>query len=208
MQTRTDGARSLPVIGEDGDDPMIQTGNESIIDIVTGEILAPAASISFADFYTAERETLVRALSLALHNADFGADAADEGLMRACQSWSTVASLSNPAGWVYRVGLNWANSALRKRRRHRARQGLLATPYAVSDNHADVDLQRALAQLSDSHRSVVICRYFLDWDVAETAEALGVADGTVKSRLSRALDELQSTLRAPHRTSPENETAQ
>jgi DNA-directed RNA polymerase specialized sigma24 family protein len=41
---------------------------------------------------------------------------------------------------------------------------------------------------------VIACRYFLDLSEAETAEILGVAAGTVKSRLSRALGRLRGSL--------------
>ncbi len=37
-------------------------------------------------------------------------------------------------------------------------------------------------------------RYLLDWDIAATAEPLGIAEGTVRSSASRALDVLRSVL--------------
>jgi RNA polymerase sigma-70 factor (ECF subfamily) len=43
---------------------------------------------------------------------------------------------------------------------------------------------------------VVACRYLLELNVAETAAALGVAEGTVKSRLSRALERLRAEMEA------------
>ena len=52
-------------------------------------------------------------------------------------------------------------------------------------------LLEAIDRLSDEHRLVVACRYFLDLDVEETASALGIREGTVKSRLSRALERLR-----------------
>jgi RNA polymerase sigma-70 factor (ECF subfamily) len=39
---------------------------------------------------------------------------------------------------------------------------------------------------------VIACRYFLDLSESETAAALGIRPGTVKSRLSRALDRLRA----------------
>jgi DNA-directed RNA polymerase specialized sigma24 family protein len=39
-------------------------------------------------------------------------------------------------------------------------------------------------------RAVVVARYHLDFSTAEVAEALGIPEGTVKSRLSRALNQL------------------
>jgi len=49
----------------------------------------------------------------------------------------------------------------------------------------------AVNRLSEEHRLVVACRYFLDLSEAETASALGIRTGTVKSRLSRALERLR-----------------
>ena len=52
----------------------------------------------------------------------------------------------------------------------------------------------ASARHSCSARSVVVLRYLMQWSTAEVAEALGVPSGTVKSRLSRALDQLRTAL--------------
>jgi len=49
----------------------------------------------------------------------------------------------------------------------------------------------AVNRLSEEHRLVVACRYFLDLSEAETASVLGIRTGTVKSRLSRALEHLR-----------------
>jgi RNA polymerase sigma-70 factor (ECF subfamily) len=43
-------------------------------------------------------------------------------------------------------------------------------------------------------QQVVYLRYFLDLSVAETAETLQIAEGTVKSRLSRALERLRTII--------------
>src|SRR5215212_4549521 len=54
---------------------------------------------------------------------------------------------------------------------------------------ADV-MRRALDRLSAGQRQVVVLRYYAQLSERETAEALGVPNGTVKSRLARALDAL------------------
>ena len=53
-------------------------------------------------------------------------------------------------------------------------------------------LLEALDQLREEERMVLACRFFLDLDERETAAVLGCAQGTVKSRQSRALARLQS----------------
>lgn len=55
-------------------------------------------------------------------------------------------------------------------------------------------LLNAIKTLPDKDREVVTCRYLLDLSEAETAQTLGLAKGTVKSRLSRALARLRPLL--------------
>ena len=57
-----------------------------------------------------------------------------------------------------------------------------------------LELRRAIAGLSPDHRRVVALRYFAGLTVPEVARALGVREGTVKSRLHRALAILRRQL--------------
>lgn len=56
------------------------------------------------------------------------------------------------------------------------------------------DLWNAVQNLKMKDQQVVYLRYFLDLSVAETAETLQIAEGTVKSRLSRALERLRTII--------------
>ena len=57
------------------------------------------------------------------------------------------------------------------------------------------DLWKAVQNLREPDQQVVYLRYFMDLSVAETAEVLQVAEGTVKSRLSRALEKLRAIIK-------------
>lgn len=153
----------------------------------------PTADQAFASFYAAHHADVARAIGLTIGDAPLGRDAADEAMARAYQRWSTICAYDNPAGWTYRVGLNWSRSWLRRNRRQDNR---LYRPDLEHAAAADVDLERAISELSDDHRAVVVCRYLLDWSVDQTADALHLRPGTVKSRLSRALSELERLLGA------------
>jgi RNA polymerase sigma factor (sigma-70 family) len=57
------------------------------------------------------------------------------------------------------------------------------------------ELWKAVQSLNGNDQQIVYLRYFLDLSVAETAEVLQIAEGTVKSRLSRALEKLRNIIR-------------
>lgn len=56
-------------------------------------------------------------------------------------------------------------------------------------------LWKAVQSLRVSDQQIVYLRYFLELSVAETADALQIAEGTVKSRMSRALKKLEILFR-------------
>jgi RNA polymerase sigma factor (sigma-70 family) len=65
---------------------------------------------------------------------------------------------------------------------------------ALLDSEQRDELLAALAELSQTDRETIACRYFLELSEEETAAALGCARGTVKSRTSRALERLRARL--------------
>lgn len=163
--------------------------------------LVHARGDSFESFYATNRNTIARALSLTLRNPELAAEATDEAMSRAFARWSTVQTYENPAGWVYRVGLNWAHGVVR--RRLRPRRVLHESDITLGATPRDPDLHRALAALDVDRRAVIVCRYLLGLSEGEIAETLNIRPGTVKSRLSRGLEQLERALRQhPERRDP------
>ncbi len=150
----------------------------------------------FDSFYRAQRNRIAQALALALGDIDLAGDATDEAMTRAFERWTTVATLDRPEAWVYRVASNWAMSVFRRRRLslHRLYDPAIVDAAAIGDPA----VHAVVAALDIKHRNVVVCRFLLGWSVAETAEALGINEGTVKSRLHRATQTLRTQLRDLH----------
>jgi RNA polymerase sigma factor (sigma-70 family) len=65
---------------------------------------------------------------------------------------------------------------------------------ALLDFERRDELLAAVAELPDNDRQAIACRYFLDLSEEETASVLGCPRGTVKSRLSRALERLRERM--------------
>ena len=154
-------------------------------------LVVEAGRPSFSDFYAATRDNVGRALAVTLRDGDLAADAVDEAMVRAYQRWDAVSAMDNPAGWVYRVGLNHARSRIRRLTRYFTddrHEGIVSAPFV------EPAIMRALGELSVDHRSVVVCRLLLGWSEADTAAALRIRPGTAKSRLHRALALLEQKL--------------
>jgi RNA polymerase sigma-70 factor, ECF subfamily len=134
-------------------------------------------------------------------------DAAQEGLVKAYRALPRFRSGAPLRPWLLQIVANEA----RNRRRSAGRRANLALRAAAETRPGDAapspeaavigaeqrgELLAAVNTLREEERLVVACRYFLELSEAETAAALDLRPGTVKSRLSRALDHLRTTMEA------------
>ncbi|GAA4570233.1 SigE family RNA polymerase sigma factor [Micromonospora coerulea] len=150
-------------------------------------------ALPFEQFYREHVDRIHRALALAVGDATVAREAADEAMARAYARWDRVRKLDNPAGWVFRVGLNWATSWWRKVRRERPPADDWQASVAAPDP-AGLAARSALDRLPVGQRTVIVCRVLLDLSTAETAAVLNLTEGTVRSRLSRGLAGLRTAL--------------
>jgi RNA polymerase sigma factor (sigma-70 family) len=77
---------------------------------------------------------------------------------------------------------------------HRPGDAVPSPEAALLARESHEQLLAAVERLSEEHRDAVACRYFLELSEEETAAALGIRKGTVKSRLSRALAQLRESM--------------
>ena len=161
-----------------------------LVDRDTAEPAPRLVPDRFEDFYRAEWDSVYRPLVATLGDPHLARDAAAEAMARAYQRWSKVRTYSNPQGWVYRVGLNWARSRFRKQRREVLSENLPARSSSRDEIDLD-DMEKALRALPLDQRAVVVLRYYMDWSQEEIAGALGIPVGTVKSRIHRGLRRLE-----------------
>jgi RNA polymerase sigma factor (sigma-70 family) len=164
--------------------------------VTIGDVTVRPDHEGFEAFYRANADRVYRALAVTLRRDDLAAEAVAEAMSRAYARWSTVSRLENPAGWVFRVGLNWATSWWRKVRRELPPAEESAHPQTRTPDGSLAAARDALARLPEPQRAVITCRVLLELSTAETAEALRISEGTVKSRLARGLATLRHELKS------------
>jgi RNA polymerase sigma factor (sigma-70 family) len=152
-----------------------------------------SAVVSFDAFYSQSWGEVYRAVAVGVGEPDLAREAVDEAMTRAFERWPSVSVMANPEGWVYRVAVNWARSILR-RRQVALRKRFVPDPSADLSDPPDPELTEAIRNLPSHQRDVLVARFLLDMSVEDTAEAFGIPDGTVKSRISRALTTLREDL--------------
>lgn len=153
------------------------------------ELVHPHEEIAFRVAYVITR------------NAADAEDAAQEGLVKAWRALGRFRADEPLRPWFLKIVANEARNRRRSagRREHLTLRAAAASPgeAAPSPEEAALDagerrrLLAALEELPESAREILGCRYLLDLSEEETAAALGVRLGTVKSRSARALDKLR-----------------
>jgi RNA polymerase sigma-70 factor (sigma-E family) len=112
-------------------------------------------------------------------------------------AWPAFQRAKNPKAYARRALVNALVDEKRRpwRRREQTTADLPERGTPVSpDGPAAERLNQALAQLPPRMRAALVLRYFHELSVAETADALGCTQGTVKSQSARALDRLRLVL--------------
>lgn len=129
----------------------------------------------------------VRAALVAAYGPDVGMDAASEAIAYGWENWDRLGEMTNPAGYMYRVGQSAASKLNRP-------AGLLPAPPPHVMPDVEPGLVPALNALSESQRVCVVLVHAYGWPQVEVAELLDVTAQTVRTHLQRALLGLQSAL--------------
>ena len=128
-------------------------------------------------------------------------DVVQEALVKAYRSLDRYRDGAAFRPWLLRIVANETRNNHRAAVRRGTRErGVVLPPELldpweqVADRQGKEELLAAVASLPDRLRVVVTCRYLLELDEAETAAALRIPRGTVKSRLNRGLARLRERL--------------
>jgi RNA polymerase sigma-70 factor (ECF subfamily) len=151
----------------------------------------------------AHQEAVFRLSYLLLGDPDDADDVAQETFLRAWNHLRRFDPARPLRPWLLSIASNLASNRRRSAGRYLAAltRAFRNEPTAStsteekSARHMEAnDLWKAVQTLGLPDQQIIYLRYFLDLPVAETAQALQIAEGTVKSRLSRALERLRGVI--------------
>lgn len=149
---------------------------------------------------TRYQQPVFRLAYLLTHDADEAEDIAQETFIRAFRALHTFDAARPLRPWLLQIAANLA----RNRRRSLARYVQAVTRFVRGEAETTTSLgerageqweaqtlREAITALPRADQEIMYARYFLDLSEAETAATFGIAAGTVKSRLHRALARLR-----------------
>lgn len=149
------------------------------------------------------------AVSIVGDSAEAG-EITQETFIAALRSLPAYQDKKSLKAWLYTIALNRSRSHLRKRKVFERLRATLTTilqietekqvlpEEAVIQSEKETQIWRALNELDERHRIVVILRYFHELSVTEISEILSVHEGTIHSRLHSAREKLRNTLKHWH----------
>jgi len=152
---------------------------------------------AFHAYVVGRSPALLRTAYLLTGSRTDAEDLLQTALAKTYLAWDRIREREALDGYVRRVMVNTQTSVWRRRKVDEHPTEALPERGIDRDAGDDVVLHdalwTALAALPKRQRAVVVLRYYEDLSEAETAQALGVSVGTVKSTTSRALTKLRDT---------------
>jgi RNA polymerase sigma-70 factor (ECF subfamily) len=166
---------------------------------VVGSAASPEAALMKA-LYDEHAAALWRYALRLTNNRNRAEDVVQETLLRAWQHPEVVGDTERSArAWLFTVARNLIIDESRTARARTEVTSLDKVPEPAGPDQVNAALDRmliadALAQLSAEHRAVISRSYYRGWTTAQIAADLGIAEGTVKSRMHYAVRAMRLTL--------------
>jgi RNA polymerase sigma-70 factor (sigma-E family) len=155
----------------------------------------PSADEQFRAYVVERGPALMRTAYVLTGNQHDAEDLLQTTLAKTYLAWDRIRQPEAVDAYVRRVLVNTQRSAWRRRRVSEVLTDRIPEPREQASTDGRVELHdalwAALARLPRRQRTVLVLRYYEDLSEAETAQALGVSVGTVKSTASRALRRLR-----------------
>lgn len=140
------------------------------------------------------KESLYRFAYSYAKKQDDALDIVHDSICRSLTKIDTLKDIGNIKPWIYKIISNCAIDYIRKNKKYVINNDLNLDDSISYDTYENIDLQKALDELPEKYKTIVILRYFEDMKISEIAQVLDENTNTIKTRLYKALNKLKLKL--------------
>jgi RNA polymerase sigma-70 factor (sigma-E family) len=164
---------------------------------------APDAVVGVTELYQAHAVSLIKLAVIMLGDRTAAEDVVQDAFFGLYRNWGRLSDHGNALAYARASVLNGCRAALRQRIRRDRRDRAATAGAAVFESPETVvllgeehrEVLAAVRRLPDRQREALVLRFYLGVSEEETARAMGISRGTVKSATSRALAALGRMLK-------------
>lgn len=147
---------------------------------------------AFLEVMHLHKDDLYRTVFAFLKNEDDAIEAVQEVTVRAYKKIHTVRQPAYLKTWLIRIAINYCQDQLRAKKRFSSSNDL--QEFGDEENFTYLEIEEALAVLSNTEQRLIHMMYFQDIKIKEIAALENIPEGTVKSRLHKTLKTLRNFL--------------
>ena len=140
------------------------------------------------------KESLYRFAYSYAKKQDDALDIVHDSICKSLTKIDTLKDIGNIKPWIYKIISNCAIDYIRKNKKYVINNDLDLDSSISYDIYENIDLQKALDELPEKYKIIVILRYFEDMKISEIAQVLDENTNTIKTRLYKALNKLKLKL--------------
>ena len=160
---------------------------------ISPEFLAKKASSGneecFVTLCNIMKTKIFRTAKGVLGNETLALDAVSETIFRAYRGIKQLREPKYVETWFIRIALNVSSDFYRKQKREIIMENV---PEGIHyDNHSELEFAQMIESLQPELREIISLKYYSDYTLNEISNILNIPEGTVKSRLNRALNVLR-----------------
>lgn len=150
----------------------------------------------FIPFITEHKENAYRIAYSYVKNSEDALDIVQESIQKAIIALKKLTDLTYIKSWFYRIIIYTSIDFLRKRKKEQVVEEEVLEVYSSGkeDVYHDLDLYKALNELPDKYRIIIILRFFEDLKIEQISLILEEKSSTIKTRLYKALKMLRISL--------------
>lgn len=149
---------------------------------------------AFIKLFAAEKEQIYRIAFAYLKSEQDALEAIQEVTFRAYKSIKKLKQPKYFSTWLTRIMINYCIDELKRKERFLLNDSKAQTGSIMEEKDKRIGVETAIQMLEPKFQEIIALKYFQDMTIEQMADHLGRPSGTIKTWLSKALQELRKQI--------------